>query len=153
MKVISIWQPYASLIIENHKFIETRSWAAPKSLIGQRIGIASTKTIKPEQRLLTLDPDFDYYYSKTRLPDLDDLVHGAILGTVILHSCDVITEEDLEEITEEEQTFGVFTPGRYAWRLRQPIKFEKPIYTRGYQGIWEWNEPGGNNVVPLARHV
>jgi hypothetical protein len=37
--MLTLWQPWASLCALGVKTIETRSWPAPKSLIGQRIGI------------------------------------------------------------------------------------------------------------------
>ena len=39
MKAITLWQPWASLIADGTKTIETRSWAPPSSLLGQRIAI------------------------------------------------------------------------------------------------------------------
>ena len=153
MKVISIWQPYASLVVYRHKLIETRGWPAPKSLIKQRIAIASTKVIRPEQRDVMKDPGFRKFYDETGLPELDALPHGCILGTVTLNSCDPITEEDLEDITDEERTFGWWQPGRYAWRLRDPEPFDQPVPARGQQGIWEYNGLPHvvQNVIPF-RH-
>lgn len=142
MKVISIWQPFASLVIEGHKFVETRSWPAPKSILKTTIGIAATKNITPDQRAAVQDNTFARYYAETGLPALDELPRGCILGTVYLHSCDLITEADLEEVTEEEQAFGWWTPGRYAWRLRYPQKYKYPILARGQQGVWDFNDNG-----------
>lgn len=139
MKTISIWQPWASLIVHNWKFIETRSWAAPASLIGERIGIAATKHIRAEQRAAFSDPIFESYYEETGLPPIEDLPMGSVVGTAILNSCDLITEDDLEDITERELSFGWFTPGRYAWRLRSPVAFHEPVPARGAQGIWDWD--------------
>ena len=149
MKVISVWNPYAALIVHGHKAVETRSWPAPKSLIGQRIGIASTKTLRPEQKALEDDPSFMKHYAATGLPWLFDLPNGAILGTALLHSCDPMTEDDLEDVTEEEQVFGHWDVGRFAWRLRQP-ELIAPIYTRGFQGIWdyEFEAPRGREEGP-----
>jgi activating signal cointegrator 1 len=137
MKVISIWNPYAALIVHGHKTVETRSWPAPKSLIGQRIAIASTKVLRPEQKSLWDDPVFLRHYAETGLPALHELPNGAILGTALLHSCSEMTEEDLEDVTEEEQIYGHWDVGRFAWRLRQPELLDKPIFTRGFQGIWD----------------
>ena len=140
MKVTSIWQPYASLIVHGHKVVETRGWPAPKSLIGQTIGIASTKNIKPYQRkLFEGETDFRHHYDQTGLPELIDLPHGCVLGTVTLHSCDVITEDDLEDISDAEREFGWWEVGSYAWRLRYPRPFPEPIPARGAQGIWNWD--------------
>jgi hypothetical protein len=44
MKALSIWQPWASLILSGEKKIETRSWPVPYSIRGTRIAIAGTKT-------------------------------------------------------------------------------------------------------------
>lgn len=150
LKTISIWQPWASLLVHNHKFIETRGWPAPKSLIGTTIGIASTKTIKPEQRQAVLDDEFARFYTATGLPPLEELPHGYLLGTVLLHSCEVITDETMEEITEEEAAFGWFSPGRYAWRVRHPTRYVPPIAVRGSQGIWEHRSNGPLSLVPQA---
>ena len=39
MKALTIWQPWASLIIAGAKPFEFRGWRPPASLIGQRIVI------------------------------------------------------------------------------------------------------------------
>jgi hypothetical protein len=52
LPVLSLWQPWATLIIVGVKTIETRSWRAPKSIIGQRIAIHATKKPpKEDQRV------------------------------------------------------------------------------------------------------
>ena len=101
MKVISIWQPWASLVVHNHKFIETRSWPAPRSLLKQTIGIASTKSIKPEQRAHFDDEVFQSYYSQLGLPEkLEELPAGFLLGTAIFQSQEPVTRDECQ--TEEE---------------------------------------------------
>jgi activating signal cointegrator 1 len=137
MHAISIWNPFASLLANGFKSIETRGWPAPKRLIGKRIGIASTKVIKPEQRTPFQDPKFMFYYEQTGLPQLCELPHGYLLATAILHSCDIIEESDLDDITEEEQLYGWFEVGRYAWRMRAVEALSKPLPVQGKQGIWE----------------
>ncbi|UIN38338.1 ASCH domain-containing protein [Methylobacterium oryzae] len=137
MRVISVWNPYASLLVHGHKLVETRGFPAPKGLIGQRIGIASTKIVRPEQRDAMKDPVFARYYFETNLPrDIEELPNGYLLGTVLLHSCEPISEEDLEDVTEEEKVYGWWTEGRYAWRVREPDAFDDPVPVRGAQGIW-----------------
>ena len=39
MKALTIWQPWASLIMAGAKPWEWRGWAPPRSLVGQRIAI------------------------------------------------------------------------------------------------------------------
>ncbi len=139
MRVISLWQPFASLLVHGHKLIETRPFPAPSTIIKQRIGIASTKMIKPVQRAVFDDPAFAEHYAKTGLPEFDDLPHGCLVGTVYVNSSDIITEGDLEDVTEEEQLYGDWRVGRYAWRCEDHQALHKPIPVRGAQGIWILN--------------
>ena len=53
MKAITLHQPWASLIAHGVKTIETRSWAPPRRLIGQRIAIHAGKTMVVSGRLHT----------------------------------------------------------------------------------------------------
>jgi hypothetical protein len=138
MKVISIWQPWASLIVHGFKFFETRTWPAPRTAIGQRIGIAATKNITPDQRSAFADPLMQRYYDMTGLPEFEELPRGYLLGTVVLDSVELITEEFLDDITEEERSFGWFHIDGYAWRLRHPQRLEHPIPIQGKQGLYEW---------------
>lgn len=148
MRVISIWQPWASLAVEGHKLFETRSFSAPKGLIGQRIGIAATKNILPAQIAAYDDETFQQFYSETGLPELMDLPRGCILGTAILQASELMTEEFMNDVTEEEQIFGVWAEGRYAWRLRDPQAFKTPIIARGAQGFWEFDKHAV--IIPVA---
>jgi activating signal cointegrator 1 len=143
MKAISIWQPFATLIVRGYKIFETRTWAAPRSLIGQRIGIASTKTIRPEQRAHFNDEEFQRNYQRLGLPDrLEDLSHGYMLGTAIVESVELMTENFLEEVSGEEKTYGWWQEGFYAWRMVSPEEFPRPIPVRGAQGIYDWRSTG-----------
>ena len=141
MKAISIWQPFATLIVTGCKIFETRTWPAPSPVIGQRIGIASTKTIKPEQRAHFADETFQMNYQRLGLPDkIEDLPHGFMLGTVILDSVELMTEGFLEEVSNEEKSYGWWREGFYAWRMISPELFSEPISVRGAQGIYEWRK-------------
>lgn len=140
MRCLSLWQPYASLLVHGFKINETRPFAPPSTVINTRLGIASTKTIKPDQRALFADEKFQEYYRATGLPEkLDDLPHGKLLGSVFVATSDLITEPVLEEITEEEQLYGDWRPGRFAWGCRDPEYLTEPIPVMGAQGIWLLN--------------
>ena len=50
MKALTIWQPWASLIIAGAKPYEFRGWRAPRSIFGQRIVIhAAAKKIDRDE--------------------------------------------------------------------------------------------------------
>lgn len=138
MKVISIWQPFASLIMARCKVFETRGWPAPASVIGTRIGIASTKNVVPGQRAHIADPDFIRFYEMTGQPVFEELPFGHLLGTVFVDSVELMTEEFLEDVSDEEQAYGWWELGNFAWRLSNPEPFDTPIPIKGKQGLYEW---------------
>jgi hypothetical protein len=140
MKVLSIWNPYAILLVNGFKMNETRPFPCPPAIVGQRLYIASTKVITPAQRLVFAQEQFQEYYRQTGLPDkLEDMPNGCLLGSVLIHSSDIITEEDIEDTTEEELLYGDYKPGRYCWRTRDPEVLDEPVPVRGQQGIWNLN--------------
>ncbi|MYE38465.1 MAG: ASCH domain-containing protein [Candidatus Spechtbacteria bacterium SB0662_bin_43] len=47
MKVITLHQPWASLIALGIKDIEARSWSPPQRLIGETIAIHAAKVVPP----------------------------------------------------------------------------------------------------------
>jgi predicted transcriptional regulator len=146
MKTISIWNPFASLIVNGFKLYETRTWKAPDYLIGQTLGIASTKTILPAQRGHWVDPAFQDFYAGTELPPPIDLPHGYLLGTVTLESVELMTAEMMENVSVEEQSYGWWQEGFYAWRMTNPRALFEPIPIRGRQGIYDWK--GDLNYAP-----
>jgi len=42
------------------------------------------------------------------------------------------------DVSEQEQLFGDWTAGKYAWRLANVQILDKPIYCRGQQGLWNY---------------
>lgn len=141
MKALSIWQPWASLIITGRKRIETRSWAAPSWIRGKRIAVASTKQVQRQQKMAITEPSFSRHYMDSGLPALDDLPKGVVLGTVLVVDCRAMDHALIGDLTEQELAYGWYSPGRYAWFLDQPEAFEKPIPVRGGQRLWNWS-PG-----------
>ena len=126
MRVITLQEPWASLIAANIKKIETRSW--PCFEYGDLYIHAGLSKIKPSehrrQELLKLIPDAPHY--------------GEIFIKTTLSECVLITEEYARQIEESDPLCyycGDFTPGRYAWVLSNIERIE-PIKTRGKLGIW-----------------
>lgn len=143
MKVISVWQPFASLLVEGYKIFETRTWPAPQSLIGQPLGIAATKSIVPGQKEFIADETFRGFYDRLGWPKLIDMPRGCLLGSVTLDSVELMTEELMDDVSAEEQAYGHWTLGNYAWRCTNPVKFDTPIPIVGKQGLYTW-EPAPN---------
>lgn len=72
-----------------------------------------------------------------RVPSM--LVFSAVIGTVEIVDC-VPVEALIGKLSEREKVLGDYTPGRFAWVLKNPIMFDKAIPARGKQGWWNWDE-------------
>lgn len=137
MKAITIWQPWASLIVMNKKHNETRSWATKYK--GEILIHAAKKPYTQVEKLISND-------SRRAIEEtlnIKQLEYGAILGYVNLVDCVLITDEYSEfikNITPNEYLFGDWTPGRYAWVFTDPIMFKRPITAKGQQGLWNFNK-------------
>lgn len=160
MKAISLHQPWASLIAEGHKTIETRTWAPPLPLVGQRIAIhAAKRKPKPSEwnREIKLFVDArpaeveqgKLFATGPRLP------LGAVIATAVLDGVAKVADIDerhqpalvhclgvypWEPRAVTEDPFGDFGVGRFLWFLKDVLPLPEPIPATGRQGIWDWNE-------------
>ena len=127
MKVLSLTEPYATLIRKGIKTIETRSWRT--SYRGKLYIHASSTRIPKEYR------DNQELMS---LVDLNELNYGNIICCCELTDCILMTESFIEKIQKNQHEFisGVYAPGRYAWLLKDIVALDQPIPTKGHLGIW-----------------
>ena len=131
MKVLTIKEPFATLIKKKIKYIETRSWKT--NYRGELYIQASISKIKNElkerKELLSLFSE-------------DELNYGHIICKCNLVDCIYMTEDFIEkEKKNNHNNFisGRYEVGRYAWVL-DDIKEIKPIKVKGQLGIWNYNE-------------
>lgn len=131
MKVISIIEPWASLIKEGIKEIETRSW---KTNYRGKIYIhASLKKVsKKDERINNL----------VSLLEDKDFKYGHIIAEAELVDCIYMDEQFLKEIKKNNQEYicGEYSLGRYAWKLSNIKVLDKPIPAKGNLGIWNYND-------------
>jgi hypothetical protein len=78
-------------------------------------------------------------YRKVTQIDPLDLPHGAGLCIVRLVDC-IPTEKAV--VSDQECTFGDYTPGRLAWKLELIEVFPQPIPAIGRQKLFGWTEGG-----------
>ena len=124
MKAYTVYQPYAYATVAGIKHYET---SPRRTSIRGRVAVHAAKG-KP--RFVTLAVDM-------ALNRPARLAYGAVVGAVEIVDC-VPVEEIMHTLTERERALGDYSPGRFAWVLRNPIMFEKPIPARGQQGWWNW---------------
>lgn len=129
MKVLSIIEPWATLIKEGKKVIETRSWKT--SYRGELYIHASNKKIKRSDahtsELLKLIPNVPMGY-------------GNIICKCRLVDCVYMDQEFLDMMQKDKQEFlcGEYSLGRYAWILEDVEILEKPIPAKGHLNIWNY---------------
>ena len=129
MKVLSIKEPYASLIKNKVKHIETRSWKTKYR--GELYIHASMSTVDKK------------YYQKEGLSELIqdlELHYGHIICKCELIDCIEMTQNYIDNMRKNnfvEYCCGAYEIGRYAWVL-DGIEIIEPIKAKGKLGIWNY---------------
>jgi hypothetical protein len=148
---LTVWQPWATLIMIGAKPFEFRSWPAPRAVRGKRIGIhagahrvdkseiadlilrlrgpeAWTTCLKPEQAL----PLLERVYTSPGLLPLSSMLGTVILGEpvrsweIVGGFGGVINDSDRDNHCN------------WAWPVSDIVPLEPPVPARGAQGFWTW---------------
>jgi hypothetical protein len=143
-KVLTLTQPWASLVACGAKTIETRSWTTRyrgKLLIHAAKGLAGL-TERAYRDLCQTEP-FIETLTAGGFAAPADLPRGAIVAVCNLADVQRIDIFNLPD--EPERSFGHYAADRYAWQLANVIRLPDPIPASGAQGLWTWT---GNLEVP-----
>lgn len=129
MKVISIKEPFATLIANGMKKIETRSWKT--NYRGEIFIHASGKSLAKE----FLTNDIVIALIKNM-----DMNYGNIICRCNLVDCIYMNEDFLEYIKQNptEYNVGEYKLGRYAW-IMEDIEPIYPIPAKGQLNIWNFD--------------
>lgn len=148
-KVLSLWQPWASLIALSEKQYETRSWRTSYS--GPLV-IHAAKKWDAENGAVWCRSPFRVVFEKhgyqpgAMIPvgmtaiDATPLPRGAAICIADLTDC-IPVDRIRHELSAQELAFGNYGPGRYAWKLENVRVFALRIPMRGRQGLWGWEQP------------
>ena len=126
MKVLTIKEPWASLIINGYKKYEFRSWKTNyrgKLLI--HAGMSLEKEVVPRFK----DYNLDYQM-------------GYIIGEAQLVDCIKVDEQfNKELISIDPIVYGKSNHvENYAWKLENIKKYDKPIPIKGKLGLWNYDD-------------
>lgn len=137
MRAISLWEPWASLVVLGLKKIETRHWDTPYRgpLL---IHAAQRKNIAELVQLFQMDSFRDAFASKgiNGVNDfIDQNTFGKLLGVVDLNGTKRTDFINVEQLGIEHD-FGNYAAGRFGWFLDNPVKFDTAIPYRGSQGFF-----------------
>ena len=126
MKVLSIKEPFDTLIKDGVKIYEKRSW---KTNYRGEIYIHASLPLSKSERVESANK-----YLKSEIKP------GFILCKCELVDCIPMTDEFIKYINKEtsEYDYGLYSEGRYAWKLRVLEVLEKPIPAKGKLGIWNY---------------
>lgn len=145
MKVITLQQPWAGLVVLGMKQYETRSWKTPYR---GRIAIHASAKIPPEglELIDLLKHNFiSRFGPESKALELITMT-GLVLGEVNLKD---IFSTDSTPLPEDmwEREFGDYSPGRWFWKLEDRQIYERKVPAKGKLNIWSWTKP--ENVKPI----
>ena len=127
MKVLSLTEPFATLIKNGVKTIETRSW---RTNYRGKLYIHASSTKIPK----------DYRSNKDlmSLVDVNELNYGNIICCCDLVDCIEMDNAFIDEIKKNKNEYicGLYSKGRYAWILKNIETLDIPIKAKGHLGIW-----------------
>ena len=125
MKVLTIKEPFATLIIEGYKEYEFRSW---KTNYRGKLLIHAGKSIDKEA------------YSRVNDYNLE-LKSGRIIGECEITDCILVDEKlDNELRKKNPAVYKNNHIGMYAWKLDKMIRYDKDIIVNGKLGLWNYEK-------------
>ena len=121
MKVLTIKEPWATLIVEQYKKYEFRSQKTKyrgKILIHAGLNIENKDVLKK----------YDLNYSK-----------GQIIGETELVDCILVDEKFNKELKKINPIiYSNNHVGKYAWKLKNIKKYKNKISVKGKLGLWNY---------------
>jgi ASCH domain len=155
MKALTIWQPWASLIMIGAKPYEFRSWMAPRSAVGKEIVIhAGTRYMQKAEveDLIERLRDPARAWTTGLVPELalkfleeidcdDCLPLGYGLGTATVgvsrEGATIAAEMGGEYVNDSDR----FMHSQFGWPLTEIKRWDEPVKMSGKQGLWNWPTP------------
>jgi hypothetical protein len=151
-RVLTLWQPWASLLVHGIKRIETRpsatSWTSEK---GVYLIHAASKWTKEQRDICMTEPFASALkgigYKPEEFDSVFKLPTGQIIGAIEIIGCRKIRNENgiitcigkqsFFNIKEPELSFGDYSTGRFAWLTHNPRILKTPIPYKGGQGYYQ----------------
>ncbi len=133
MKVLTLWQPWATLMAIEAKRIETRSWGTKYR---GPLAIHAAKTTKYlVNELLFKSPFYEALTGEGFNMKENDFPFGSIIAIVDLVACCRVTGAYLPICPEF--SFGDYRLGRYMWMTENARQLREPVPWKGRQGLFE----------------
>ena len=122
MKVLTIKQPWASLIVNGYKDYEFRSW---KTNYRGKILIHAGLSMDREASKILECYDLNY-------------IKGAIIGEAEITDCILVSDSFKKELMDINPIVYSRTD-TYGWKLENIVMYDEPIYVKGKLGLWNYD--------------
>ena len=162
INAITIWQPYASLLADQLKTTETRSWGPPLHALGQPLAIHSgSRKVAQSTIPFHVNRKMQVKYSDSWRSEIP---YGCILAVGTLDSYywvtggtrtddtgqEVVIAQHVKPIEQSSMTdplhvevptdpWGDYSTGRYIWKITDLETLEVPIKVSGSRNLWKWS--------------
>ncbi len=146
MKILSLWQPWASLLILGIKRYETRSWGTD---FRGEFGIHAAGYWGRECDDFFRLPQIRAALEAHGIRQVQDFPFGVVLGTAVLEDV-VPTDAIRDQLPLFERLLGNYADGRRAWKLGPVTRYATPVRARGRQGFWEWTAPADADLTVVG---
>lgn len=144
IRILTLWQPWASLIALGLKTYETRSWGT-----NYRGPIAIHAAKRPMDDLAQ-----DVLAECLDAAGIDgsniELPLGVIVAVSRLARCEETEVAPLSDASAIDWLAGDFSEGRYAWKLDPTVKLGSPIPFKGGQGLRYLDTQNSRYVLSAA---
>ena len=139
MKVLTIRQPWASLILLGYKDVENRTW---KTSVRGKIAIHASQSKAKEDWKCAIDTVAIVYdfgireaenWLEAKIGEFHELPRGVIIGTANLDDC------------TRKTTSPWHFAGNWGFYLSSVESLEQPIPMKGMLGFWEAKISGENS--------
>ncbi|MFP5270304.1 DnaB-like helicase N-terminal domain-containing protein [Coleofasciculus sp.] len=124
---LSIRQPFATLIAQGRKRYETR---------GQKTNYRGTVLIHAPQEI-------DKHSFKRIVKEQDDpalFPTSQVIAVAELADCIFMDERFINEQPDQELAYGLWEPGRWAWKLENIRPLKQSVMGTGALGLWKPND-------------
>jgi len=132
-KVLTVIEPWATLIINGFKKIETR----PQGIFWKNyrgiVLIHASKTFTDFVLKLCGQEPFKSLLKLCGIESWNQFQFGSIIGSIEIVGCIFLDDFKPDEV---EFSLGDYSFGRVGLLLRNPVKFNHPIPAKGQQGLW-----------------
>lgn len=152
LPALTVWQPWASLIVAGFKPYEFRRWPGPKLVVGRRIAIhAGARPARCDEiaellerlhrRMSKIDERAVPFLERAHLtPGILPL--SSVLGTAVMGEPKLAARLFADEIDPNDSSR--IDHSIWAWPMLDIERFDIPVPARGAQGFWRWQRELGD---------